>query len=99
MKVGIIGAGAAGTSAAKTLHASGAGIDVDLFARSGEQPSNRTLVNKGVAIGLLEPHQTALPPTGVETIGDTVRAIDPRSREVHLDSGQTHTYDAHHRQR
>lgn len=94
MKVGIIGAGAAGTSAAKTLHASGAGIDVDLFARSGEQPSNRTLVNKGVAIGLLEPHQTAMPPTGVETIGDTVRTIDPRSREVHLDSGQTHTYDA-----
>ncbi|PZP21038.1 MAG: pyridine nucleotide-disulfide oxidoreductase, partial [Kocuria rhizophila] len=55
MKVGIIGAGAAGTSAAKTLQASEVDIDIELFTRSGEQPHNRTLVNKGVAIGLLEP--------------------------------------------
>ncbi|AZT94752.1 FAD-dependent oxidoreductase [Brevibacterium aurantiacum] len=94
MKVGIIGAGAAGTSAAKTLQAAGADIDVDLFTRSGEQPYNRTLVNKGAAIGLLEPDQIALPATGVETIADTVRGIDPRSRDVHLDSGQSRTYDA-----
>lgn len=94
MKVGIIGAGAAGTSAAKTLQASGTDIDVDLFTRSGERPYNRTLVNKGVASGLLEPDQTALPPTGVEIISDTVRGIDPRSREVHLDSGESRTYDA-----
>lgn len=94
MKVGIIGAGAAGTSAAKTLQTSGVDIDVDLFTRSGEQPYNRTLVNKGVAIGLLEPDQTVLPPAGVETIADTVRGIDPRSRDVHLDSGQSRTYDA-----
>ncbi|MBO1903138.1 FAD-dependent oxidoreductase [Leucobacter weissii] len=94
MKVGIIGAGAAGTSAAKTLQASRVDIEVDLFTRSGEQPYNRTLVNKGVAIGLLEPVQTALPAAGVETIADTVRGIDPRSRDVHLDSGQSRTYDA-----
>jgi len=94
MKVGIIGAGATGISAAKTIQVSGADIDVELFTRSGEQPYNRTLVNKGVAIGLLEPDQTALPPTGVETIADTVRGIDPRSRDVHLDSGQSRTYDA-----
>lgn len=94
MKVGIIGAGAAGTSAAKTLQASRVDIEVDLFTRSGEQPYNRTLVNKGVAIGLLETEQTALPATDVETIADTVRGIDPRSRDVHLDSGQSRTYDA-----
>lgn len=94
MKVGIIGAGAAGTSAAKTLQASEVGIDIELFTRSGEQPHNRTLVNKGVAIGLLEPAQTTLPPTGAEVIADTVRGIDPRSRDVHLDSGKSRTYDA-----
>lgn len=93
-RIGIIGAGAAGSSAAKTLHATGADLAVELLARSGEQPYNRTLVNKGVAIGLLEPSQTALPPTGVEAIADTVRGIDPRSREVHLASGQRRTYDA-----
>ncbi|MCM3577975.1 NAD(P)/FAD-dependent oxidoreductase [Micrococcus luteus] len=94
MKVGIIGAGAAGTSAAKTMQASGVDIEVDLLTRSGEQPYNRTLVNKGVATGLLEPDQIALPATGVETIADTVRGIDPRSRDVHLDSGKSRTYDA-----
>ena len=91
MKVGIIGVAQEGISAAKTLQAAGADIDVDLFTRSGEQPYNRTLVNKGAAIGLLEPDQIALPATGVETIADTVRGIDPRSRDVHLDSGQSHT--------
>lgn len=94
MKVGVIGAGAAGTSAAKTMQASGVDIEVDLLTRSGEQPYNRTLVNKGVATGLLEPDQIALPATGVETIADTVRGIDPRSRDVHLDSGKSRTYDA-----
>lgn len=60
--IAIIGAGAAGTAAARTLHASG--VDVDLYARNGEVPFNRTLVNKGIAIGLLEPAQAALPDTG-----------------------------------
>jgi len=92
--IAIIGAGAAGTSAAKTLHTSDADIKVELFARSGERPHNRMLVNKGVAIGLLEPDQTALPATGVQTCADTVRGIDPRTREVRLDSGDTRAYDA-----
>lgn len=96
--VAIIGAGAAGTAAAKALHArsreGGADIDVELFARTGEVPHNRTLVNKGVAIGLLEPHQTALPETGVRLTADTVRGIEPRSRRLHLDSGRSETFDA-----
>ncbi|MDZ4233832.1 MAG: FAD-dependent oxidoreductase [Dietzia sp.] len=96
--VAVIGAGAAGTAAAGTLHKRGAddGIDieVDLFARTGEHPHNRTLVNKGVAIGLLEPQQTALPDTGARLTADTVRGIDPRTRRLHLDSGRSETFDA-----
>ncbi|WP_182357663.1 hypothetical protein [Tomitella gaofuii] len=49
-KVGIIGTGAAGIAAAMALHASEADVEVEVFARAGAQPSNRTLVNKGVAI-------------------------------------------------
>src|SRR5699024_12546722 len=48
-----IRAGAAGTAAAKTLHTSGADVDIDLRTRSGEQPANRILDNKAVAGGLL----------------------------------------------
>lgn len=47
--IAVIGAGAAGTGAARTLQA--AGVEVDLYARSGETPYNRTLVNKGIATG------------------------------------------------
>lgn len=91
--IAIIGAGAAGTSAARTLHASGTDIDVELLARTDETPQNRMLVNKGVAIGLLDPTQTALPDTGVQVCSDTVRGIDPRTREVRLDSGASRAYD------
>ncbi|ALU40311.1 pyridine nucleotide-disulfide oxidoreductase [Kocuria flava] len=90
--IAIIGAGAAGTAAARTLHASG--VDVDLYARNGEVPFNRTLVNKGIAIGLLEPAQAALPDTGAALRSETVRGLDPRARRLRLDSGDTHAYDA-----
>ncbi|EIC08554.1 NAD(P)/FAD-dependent oxidoreductase [Sediminivirga luteola] len=96
--VAVVGAGAAGTAATTALRTriadSGIEVDVELFARTGEQPHNRTLVNKGVAIGLLEPHQTALPETGVRLTADTVRGIEPRARRVHLDSGRSETFDA-----
>ena len=90
--IAIIGAGAAGTAAARTLHASG--VDVDLYARNGEVPFNRTLVNKGIATGLLEPAQAALPDTGAALRSETVRGLDPRARRLRLDSGDTHAYDA-----
>lgn len=92
--VAIIGAGAAGTSAAKTLRAAVSGIDLELFTRTGEQPFNRTLVNKGVATGLLTPSDSALPDTGATVHADSVRGIDPRTRELHLDSGASRAYDA-----
>ncbi len=91
--VGIIGAGAAGTAAVKRLRQSEADLAVELLARTGEQPYNRTLVNKGVAIGLLEPEQAALPDTGVQLTAGTARSIDPLTRQVHLDSGDTRTFD------
>lgn len=94
LTVAVIGAGAAGTSAAETLHASPADVEVELFARNGERPHNRTLVNKGVAIGLLDPDQIALPDTGTSASMDTVRGIDPRTRRVQLDSGASRAFDA-----
>lgn len=90
--IAIIGAGAAGTAAARTLKA--AGLDIDLYTRCGERPYNRTLVNKGIAIGLLEPAQAALPDTGATLRSETVRGLDPRARRLRLESGDTHAYDA-----
>lgn len=92
--IAIIGAGAAGTSAAKTLRAASPDIDIDLFTRTGERPFNRMLINKGVATGLITPDQAALPDTGATVRADTVRGIDPRTRELHLDSGASRAYDA-----
>lgn len=94
LRIGIIGAGAAGTAAANRLRQSEDDLAVELLTRTGEQPYNRTLVNKGVALGLLEPEQAALSGTGTQVTADTTRGIDPRTRQVRLDSGDTRTYDA-----
>jgi NADH dehydrogenase FAD-containing subunit len=59
----ILGAGAAGTAAAETL-ADVPDVTVTLVGKTGETPYNRTLVNKGVAIGLLTPEQAALTHNG-----------------------------------
>ena len=93
LTIAIIGAGAAGAAAAKSLQAIPE-VQVELLTRTGEQPFNRTLVNKGVAIGLLTPEQSALPETGATLVADTVRGIDPRARQVHLASGDTRAYAA-----
>lgn len=50
---GLSSADAAGTATLKALHASG--VDVELFTRTGEQPSNWTRANKGVAPPAREP--------------------------------------------
>ncbi|MFT4231002.1 MAG: NAD(P)/FAD-dependent oxidoreductase [Microbacterium sp.] len=87
----ILGAGAAGTAAARVLSAAD-DIDVTLVGRTAETPYNRTLVNKGVAVGLLQPEQAALP--GVVARADTAERIDPAARSVALASGATLPYDA-----
>ncbi|MGJ0184252.1 FAD-dependent oxidoreductase [Corynebacterium glyciniphilum] len=93
VRLGVLGAGAAGGAAAKTLRDAGLEAEIDLIARTSEQPVNRTLVNKGIAVGLLAPEQAALPDAGVNLVKDTVRGITPRNRQVHLDSGATREYD------
>lgn len=93
VRIGVLGAGAAGITAAKILRDSDLDAEIDLIARTGERPFNRTLVNKGIAIGLLTPEQAALPNTGVNLINDTVRGITPPTRQAHLDSGTTREYD------
>ncbi len=89
--IAVIGAGVAGTGAARTLQA--AGVEVDLYARSGETPYNRTLVNKGIATGPLEPAQAKIARhRGHDPIGDGARARPQVS--ARLDSGDTGAYDA-----
>ena len=61
LTIAIIGAGAAGAAAAKSLQVAIPEVQVELLTRTGEQPFNRTLVNKGVAIGLLTPEQCQVP--------------------------------------
>ncbi|WP_341359055.1 FAD/NAD(P)-binding oxidoreductase [Georgenia sp. M64] len=87
----ILGAGAAGTAAARILGSSDA-VTVTLIGRTDETPYNRTLVNKGIAIGLLTPEQAALP--GVAAIADTAVEVDPDTRTVRLESGRVEHYDA-----
>lgn len=90
-KILILGAGAAGTAAARVLGNSDA-VTVTLIGRTDETPYNRTLVNKGIAIGLLTPEQAVLP--GLDAINDTAIEVDADARIVRLESGRTEHYDA-----
>ncbi|WP_347125484.1 NAD(P)/FAD-dependent oxidoreductase [Microbacterium sp. SY138] len=90
-KVVVLGAGAAGTSAVRILAGSDA-VTVTLIGRTAETPYNRTLVNKGVAIGLLTPEQAAMP--GAEVVADTAVEVDTDARIVRLASGRIEEYDA-----
>ncbi|WP_344373217.1 FAD-dependent oxidoreductase [Agromyces tropicus] len=81
----IVGAGAAGWSAADTLVRSGWPGPVTLVDPIGA--TNRTLVNKGVLTGLLGRDQVSRPaPAGSELVRDEVLAIDAGGA-VHLRSG------------
>ncbi|MEV1129743.1 FAD-dependent oxidoreductase [Agromyces sp. NPDC049794] len=71
----IVGAGAAGWSAADTLARSGWPGPVTIADPQG--PMNRTLVNKGVLTGLLTPEQiTREAPAGAELVREEVSAIE-----------------------
>lgn len=91
-RIGILGAGAAGTAAARALIDSGADVTADLIA--AQAPFNRTLVNKGVAIGLLTPDQAQLPTPGAETVSDTVEEVDVQAGALRLASAGRRDYDA-----
>ncbi|WP_166548743.1 FAD-dependent oxidoreductase [Agromyces luteolus] len=71
----IVGAGAAGWSAADTLVRSGWPGRVTIVDPAGA--TNRTLVNTGVLTGLLNREQLSRPiPTGTELLQDEVEAIE-----------------------
>ncbi len=75
----ILGAGAAGAAAVRTLLRSPK-VDLTLVGRTGETPYNRTLVDKGVAVGVLSPDQIALPPPGVVLRADTAESVQSVAR-------------------
>lgn len=82
----ILGAGAAGAEAARELVKHG-DLSVTLVGSTGEFPYNRTLVNKGVALGLLTPELAALPVPGGQPIADSARTVDLDARIVRTASG------------
>jgi len=87
----VVGAGAAGSAAARLL-AAVPEVAVTVLGRTRETPYNRTLVNKGIASGLLTPEQAALPT--VHALLDTATRIDAVERQVQLASGVSVGYDA-----
>ena len=87
----ILGAGAAGTAAARVLKETDA-VTVDLVARTAEIPYNRTLMNKAVVVGLLTSAQAAM--TGVHALADTAEHVDREARTARLASGRILPFDA-----
>lgn len=88
----ILGSGAAGAAAARTL-ASHDDVRVTLVARTGETPYTRMLI-KGIAFGPTPPEIIKLPLPQVEVIADTVLDVDTSVKQVRLESGTRLAYDA-----
>lgn len=88
----ILGAGAAGTAAARTL-AEQDDLDVTLVGRGGEDPYIRMLI-KTVAVGSTAPGVTHLPLPKVRFVGDTAVSIDTQARTLRLRSGRAEEYDS-----
>ncbi|MET4095803.1 NAD(P)/FAD-dependent oxidoreductase [Arthrobacter sp. UYCu712] len=93
----IVGAGAAGMSAATTLRAEGFKGPVTLINGEPHQPYNRTMVNKGVLPGLLTVEQITQP--GVRALGgDLVQAraaaVDTDNSVLILEDGRSVPYAA-----
>lgn len=91
-RVLILGAGAAGTAAARTL-AKRDDLDVTLVGRSGEEPYTRMLV-KGVAVGATPPEVIRLPLPRARFVSDTAASVDAERHRVHLESGRALDYDS-----
>lgn len=94
----ILGAGAAGVSAAIELRTLGYDGRLTVVNGEAENPYNRTAVNKGLLQRQVTLASIALPlPDDDATTvwhGTRVTRLDPVSRAVHLDSGTTVHYDA-----
>lgn len=93
----VVGAGAAGHSAASTLRQEGYAGAVTVLHAEPYAPYNRTLVNKALLQGLLTAEQIALPalePLGVELLRATAATIEPDASAVLLDNGRRLPYSA-----
>ncbi|WP_017197915.1 NAD(P)/FAD-dependent oxidoreductase [Arthrobacter sp. M2012083] len=93
----IVGAGAAGLSAAATVRAEGFEGPLTLINGEPHQPYNRTLVNKGILPGLLTAEQITQP--GVSALeGDLLQAraaaVDTERSVLTLADGRTMPYAA-----
>ncbi|WP_206447730.1 FAD-dependent oxidoreductase [Agrococcus sp. KRD186] len=81
----IIGAGAAGHSAAVTLRGLGFAGSVRIMHDEPHAPYNRTLVDKGLLPGLLTVEQAALEdvaPLGIELVPGRAVAVNPDRRTI-----------------
>lgn len=93
----VVGAGAAGHSAASTLRKEGYARAVTILHAELYAPYNRTLVNKALLQGLLTAEQIALPPLDaldVQFLRATAATIEPDASAVLLDNGQRLPYTA-----
>lgn len=88
----ILGSGAAGAAAARTL-ASRDDVRVTLVTRTGETPYTRMLI-KGIAFGQTPPEMIKLPLPQIEVIADTVLKVDTSAKQAQLTSGAQVSYDA-----
>lgn len=88
----ILGAGAAGTAAARALVGQ-QDVRLTLLAQSNEQPTSRMLL-KGVALGMTTPELIRLPLPQAEFVADTARRVDTARRQVRLASGAVIGYDS-----
>lgn len=88
----ILGAGAAGAAAARTL-TSREDVRVTLVVQTGETPYIRMLI-KDVAFGPASPETAGLRLPDIEVIADTAEEIDPVAKTVELASGVRIGYDA-----
>src|SRR5699024_7028086 len=89
----VLGAGAAGSSAAQVL-AQHEDIATTAIAATETAPYNRTLVNKAVATGLIDAKQAHMPLLPTTTIRDSAEVIFPKHQHVELRSGTQLDYDA-----
>jgi len=88
----ILGSGAAGAAAARTLAARD-DVRATLVTRSGETPYTRMLIT-GVAFGSTPPEIIELPLPQIEVIADTALDVDGSAKRVRLMSGARVSYDA-----
>lgn len=88
----ILGAGAAGTAAARAL-AGHDGLTTTLVGRTDETPYMRMLV-KQVAFGAMAPGLARLPLPDSGLLPDTAVRVDTGSREISLASGSVISYDS-----